>query len=94
MLREVNPKISLHYWDWTTDPRASPDGRGGVENLFTTDFMGVAVDDAGSPFDATKGFTSNEGSSNDPRGINHPVPWRNVADAIGMLSIYPQGLCN
>ena len=23
LLREVDPALSLHYWDWTTDPRAS-----------------------------------------------------------------------
>ena len=22
MLREINPDLSLHYWDWTQDPRA------------------------------------------------------------------------
>src|SRR6266568_9070222 len=22
-IREVDPELSLHYWDWTTDPRAS-----------------------------------------------------------------------
>ena len=29
VLREVDPQLSLHYWDWTTDPRESPDGAGG-----------------------------------------------------------------
>jgi hypothetical protein len=44
-LRQINPKLSLHYWDWTQDPRAIPDanlggGTTGSLNLFTTDFMG------------------------------------------------------
>src|SRR5262249_50502130 len=26
LLRLVDPQLSLHYWDWTTDPRATPDG--------------------------------------------------------------------
>src|SRR5215207_8470850 len=34
LLREVDPQLSLHYWDWTTDPTTA----GGV-NLFTSDFM-------------------------------------------------------
>ena len=45
MLREVNPNLSLHYWDWTQDPRAIPnarlaDGATGTLNLFTSAFMG------------------------------------------------------
>ena len=45
LLREINPQLSLHYWDWTQDPRAIPDanlgaGRKGTLNLFTSDFMG------------------------------------------------------
>jgi len=45
MLRQINPKLSLHYWDWTQDPRAIPNANlgGGVTgtlNLFTPDFMG------------------------------------------------------
>jgi tyrosinase-like protein len=37
--------LSLHYWDWTDDPRHIPDanlghGRTGPLNLFTDDFMG------------------------------------------------------
>lgn len=45
MLRQVNPQLSLHYWDWTQDPRAIPNanlggGLTGTLNLFTSDFMG------------------------------------------------------
>ncbi|HEX6714695.1 MAG TPA: tyrosinase family protein [Thermoleophilaceae bacterium] len=45
LLREINPQLSLHYWDWTQDPRAIPNanlggGTTGTLNLFTPDFMG------------------------------------------------------
>jgi hypothetical protein len=40
LLRVVDPTLSLHYWDWTTDPRATPDGLGGTVNLLTSTFMG------------------------------------------------------
>src|SRR5215212_5659297 len=45
MLRQINPQLSLHYWDWTQDPRAVPNGNlggatVGVLNLFTPSFMG------------------------------------------------------
>lgn len=37
LLREVDPALSLHYWDWTTDPRSTAGGRAA---LFTPEFMG------------------------------------------------------
>jgi hypothetical protein len=45
MLREVDPRLSLHYWDWTQDPRSIPGanlggGTTGTLDLFTPDFMG------------------------------------------------------
>jgi Common central domain of tyrosinase len=51
MLRQVDRLISLHYWDWTTDPRRSPDGTGGFVNLFTDEFMGSADGFAGKPWE-------------------------------------------
>ena len=45
MLRQINPQLSLHYWDWTQDPRSIPNanlggGTTGTLNLFTSSFMG------------------------------------------------------
>lgn len=40
MLRQVDHRLSLHYWDWTRD--ASP--------LFTTSFMGNGSGDVGDPW--------------------------------------------
>lgn len=45
MLREVDARLSLHYWDWTQDPRSIPGGNlgggaAGTLDLFTADFMG------------------------------------------------------
>jgi hypothetical protein len=46
LLRQINPLLSLHYWDWKQDPRAIPNANLGVGvppgtlNLFTPDFMG------------------------------------------------------
>jgi hypothetical protein len=45
LLRQINPQLSLHYWNWTQDPRAIPNaylggGITGTLNLFTSDFMG------------------------------------------------------
>lgn len=51
LLRQVDPTVSLHYWDWTTDPRHSPDGAGGFTDLFTPAFMGSASGRAGVPLD-------------------------------------------
>lgn len=54
LLRQVDPQLSLHYWNWTSDPRNSPNGSGGATNLFSTGktgFMGSAAGTAGSPLD-------------------------------------------
>jgi hypothetical protein len=48
LLRQVDPMVALHYWDWTKDPR----GGGGQPNLFSTGrngFMGSASGPAGPP---------------------------------------------
>jgi hypothetical protein len=45
MLRQVDPRLSLHYWDWTRD--ATP--------LFTSSFMGSGSGDAGNPW-LSEGF--------------------------------------
>jgi hypothetical protein len=58
MLRAINPQLSLHYWDWTQDPRAIPDanlggGFRGTLNLFTPAFMGyggLLLSEIGEPW--------------------------------------------
>lgn len=29
LLQEIDPTVALHYWDWTTDPRRTPNAAGG-----------------------------------------------------------------
>ena len=48
-LQEIDPTLGLHYWDWTTDPRATPNGRGGFVDLMTAEFLGGSSGGAGSP---------------------------------------------
>jgi hypothetical protein len=40
LIQEIDPQLSLHYWDWTQDPQNLPDGQGGTINLFTSAFFG------------------------------------------------------
>src|SRR5437773_7194848 len=68
LIREVDPGLSLHYWDWTTDPRHTPDGKGGFVNLFSTSFMGSSSGDAGYPLQT---FESTEGGG-------HTHIWRDL----------------
>ena len=42
LIRQINPLLSLHYWDWTQD----------ATFLFTPDFMGNANGEAGEPWQA------------------------------------------
>jgi hypothetical protein len=45
LLQEIDPSVALHYWDWTTDPRSSPNGNGGFTNLSDDTFMGTMSGD-------------------------------------------------
>jgi len=72
LLRQVDPRLSLHYWDWTTNPTA-----GAVPILGPAGFMGSASGDAGVPF---QDFESSEGGG-------HSIIWRDVgAGAPGISS--------
>ena len=59
LIREIDPDLSLHYWDWTDDPRAADDGSGGTVNLFTTDFMGASSGTVGDPLSGFPPITRN-----------------------------------
>lgn len=50
LLREVDAELSLHYWDWTEDPRETRDSTDGKVNLFTEDFMGTDQNRVWTPF--------------------------------------------
>lgn len=65
LLREVDPELSLHYWDWTTDPRVAS---GGGAALFTDIFMDNANAEVSH---LLQDFESTEGGS-------HPKIWRAV----------------
>ena len=71
LLREVDPALSLHYWDWTTDPRSTAGGRAA---LFTPEFMGNDHGDAGH---LLNDFESSEDAE---LGNGHTKIWRAVAD--------------
>lgn len=68
LLKQIDPTVALHYWDWQTDPRSSPDGAPGTVNLFTTGptgFMGSATGRAGAPLDGFDNGGSFPGSRDD-----------------------------
>jgi hypothetical protein len=96
-LREVDPEISLHYWDWTTDPRkqVAPDGT--IFSLFTPDFMGAEQGPIGEPW-LSAGFynpAANPGRDTDPSapdphedpGYNAALPPVIVERAVGNTSL-------
>lgn len=74
LLREVDSQLSLHYWDWTTDPRV---GSGSRAALFTPEFMGNASGDAGH---LLQDFESSEDAI---EGNGHTKIWRDVGGAPG-----------
>ena len=55
LLRQINPQLSLHYWDFKEDPRDIPNGNigggaTGTVNLFDSNFMGSSTGSAGDPW--------------------------------------------
>jgi len=60
MLREVDPDLSLHYWDWNQDPTA----------LFTANFMGSAQGDVGAPWLAAGLYNPNPNPAENYRDNN------------------------
>lgn len=63
LLRQINPQLSLHYWDFRDDPRNMPDGNigGGAVGLVqlfddpANPFMGSSSGSAGDPW-LSQGF--------------------------------------
>jgi hypothetical protein len=39
-IRKIDHELSLHYWNWTQNPRRLPDGEDGFIDLFTPKFLG------------------------------------------------------
>ena len=73
LLRRVDPRLSLHYWDWTTDPRVAAPGR--LPILGPNGVMGSANGDAGVPF---QDFESSEGGG-------HALIWRDLAGGVAAI---------
>ena len=93
LLRVADPDLSLHYWDWTEDPRNASNGAGGNINLMTASQMGddgssgigVTADgggDVGAPF---ANFESDPISPNvgDPDGQSGLNPKERTKDFPG-----------
>lgn len=105
LLREVDPEVSLHYWDWTTDPRASDNGAGATTNLFAGSFMGSPSGRAGAPFESFDnngvfwGSREQTGNPADPpqqigRNVNNGNPGSPSVDSdayiIGVADALPE----
>jgi hypothetical protein len=81
LLRQINPQLSLHYWDFREDPRNIPNGNigggaTGTVNLFDANFMGSSSGPAGDPWLSAGFYDPQAGSPGHPpdRDIsNNPV---------------------
>jgi hypothetical protein len=107
LIRQIDPQLSLHYWDWTQDPQHAPDGQGGFVNLFTTGttgnaFMGSASGQAGDPWHAAGFYDPNANpfrSDNEFDPNNNPVDpphnlTRNVQAGGAVTALADQGCVN
>jgi hypothetical protein len=83
LIRLVDPRLSLHYWDWTTDPRVATADRvailTGTAPGSPVGFMGASQGNASAPF---ADFESTEISGDPLEGIPgdgvHDRIWRGV----------------
>lgn len=103
-LRQINPQLSLHYWDWTQDPRNIPNanlggGMTGSLDLFTSDFMGAKNGAIGEPW-LSSGFyvpgATNYRSTDpfDPVNNNPADPPREVTRIVAGLGSAPESVSN
>lgn len=104
MLRQVNPQLSLHYWDWTQDPRNIPNanlggGMTGTLDLFTSAFMGEKNGAIGEPW-LSSGYyvpgAPNYRSTNpfDPVNNNPADPPREVTRIVAGVGSAPESPLN
>ena len=90
MLRAVNPELSMHYWDWTQDPRAVPNadiggGATGTLNLFTSGFMGYGgstVAPIGEPWLSAGYYVPGASPHRDGAGGNAADPPQSVVRSV------------
>ena len=90
MLRAVNPQLSIHYWDWTQDPRAVPNanlggGTTGTLNLFTSGFMGYGgstVAPLGEPWLSAGYYVAGASPHRDGAGGNAADPPQSVVRSV------------
>jgi hypothetical protein len=83
LIRQVDPRLSLHYWDWTTDPRVATADRvailTGTAPGSPVGFMGASSGNAGEPF---ADFESTEITGDPLEGIPgdgiHDHVWRDM----------------
>jgi len=71
-LRGIDPQLSLHYWDWTTDPRSQASG-GTTFSLFTPELMGSEQGAVGAPWLGAGYYdpVANPARSDDPHGQDY-----------------------
>ncbi len=98
MLRQINPQLSLHYWDWTQDPRNIPNanlggGTIGNLNLFTPTLMGSSNGSIGEPWLSAGYYVP--GTPNDRDITDNPAdPPADVFRIVGQVGTGPESVTN
>lgn len=98
MLRQINPQLSLHYWDWTQDPRNIPNanlggGTTGSLNLFTSTLMGATNGSIGEPWLSAGYYVP--GTANDRDVTRNPADApADVVRIVGGTGTGPESVSN
>ena len=96
LIRQINPQLSLHYWDWTEDPRNLANanlgsGTTGSLSLFSNTLFGyggTSLASIGEPW-LTAGFY-NSNAANKRDNTNNPAdPPEDVRRSVGSVVTSP-----
>jgi len=86
LLRETDPELSLHYWDWTTDPRVAPPGGAALFTDILMDNANAEVSHLLINFESTEGGGHNKIWRDVGATAANPDGTPNLISDIAMLS--------
>ncbi|KAJ5462121.1 common central of tyrosinase domain-containing protein [Penicillium desertorum] len=94
LLREINPQLSLHYWDFKEDPRSIPSGNlgGGATgpvNLFDPNFMGSPRGEIGEPWLSAGFYDPQAGTPGHPNDRDASLNPADPPKSVTRPSTYP-----
>ncbi|GFF34167.1 common central of tyrosinase domain-containing protein [Aspergillus udagawae] len=94
LIREINPQLSLHYWDFKEDTRSIPcgnlgGGSAGLVNLFDSSFMGSSQDEIGEPWVSAGFYDPQAGTPGHPNDRDDTLNPADPPKSVTRPNTYP-----